>query len=134
MNPQATRRTADELRILQASRRTRGIPQPPAEPFDWVDAAGFAVIAIAWVIFVACLACWWLGIDSWAVWALAPIAWGKPDRIAGRMVCESIERTMPHTPWRWERPHGWTHGAACAGAWLLIAFLLIGFAALAAAK
>lgn len=133
MKPQAVRRTTEELLAAQRARRIRRQESQP-EPFDWADAAGFATIGLVWLIFVACVIGWWLGADSLAIWALAPIAWGKPDRLMGRAVCESIERTMPHTPWRWERRHGFSHGAACALSWLVVGFLLFSVAALAAAK
>lgn len=134
MNPQATRRTSTELRAAQARRRQEA--ERPPETFTWQDALGFLAVAAAWVALVACIYAWITLPESWPLWsaALAPIAWGKPDRIAGRMVCESIERTMPHTPWRWERRHGFSHSAACAFAWLFIAFLFLSVAALAAAK
>lgn len=65
------------------------------ETFHWIDAACFLLMSLAWLVFVACVAGWLLGVDSWAIWAVAPIAWGKPDRVLARGVCDSVERVTP---------------------------------------
>lgn len=62
---------------------------------QWSDVGCFLLMSLAWVVFAACLLGWFLGVDSWAIWAVAPIAWGKPDRVLARGVCDSVERVTP---------------------------------------
>jgi hypothetical protein len=52
---------------------------------------------------------------------LRPIPWGKPDRILGFMVCRSVERSMPATPWQWEARRAYL--PAFLG-WIIVAALL----------
>lgn len=60
--------------------------------------------------------------------ALRPVEWGKPDPILAAMVCRSLDRTMPATPWEW-RPSrgGWLHSrAGAAVGWLIVASVALG--------
>lgn len=61
----------------------------------WSDVGCFLLMSLAWLVFAACIAGWILGVDSWAIWSVAPIAWGKPDRALARGVCDSVERVTP---------------------------------------
>ena len=61
----------------------------------WSDVGCFLLMSLVWLVFAACIAGWLLGVDSWAIWAAAPIAWGKPDRALARGVCDSVERVTP---------------------------------------
>lgn len=131
MQPQAIRRPQWAIKARRAFiawriNRYLDSLRRPDPPRTARDVLAFLVIAAFWLLAVICVLGLLAGIDRWPVWgaALAVIPWGKPDRVAGRMVCESIERTMPHAPWRWERKHaGWHVAHGCA--WCLVAVVAL---------
>lgn len=60
--------------------------------------------------------------------ALRPIEWGQPDPVLAAMVCRSLDRAMPATPWEWSAPRtAWLHSRAGTFlGWAAVIVLILG--------